>query len=105
LARRRLLDKRCRGYIKEYFSLFSIVYFIRPGESPGGGGTPIMAHTERPRRKGAGTFFRLQVYKRIGILQVKMYERVGQSVISVFERKFNSDISNRHALRLYHLIY
>ena len=27
------------------------------------------------------TFFRLQVYKRIGILQVKMYERVGQSVI------------------------
>ena len=28
-----------------------------------------------------GTFFRLQVYKRVGISQVEVYKRVGQSVI------------------------
>ena len=28
-----------------------------------------------------GTFFRLQVYKRVRILQAEVYERVGKSVI------------------------
>ena len=33
-------------------------------------------------RKG-GTFFRLQVYERVGILLAEVYERVGESVIWV----------------------
>ena len=37
----------------------------------GGGGAP-------PKR---GTFFRLHVYKRVGISQVEVYKRVGKSVI------------------------
>ena len=36
-----------------------------------------------------GTFFRLQVYKRVGISHVNVYKRVGKSVIQVFERAFN----------------
>ena len=33
-----------------------------------------------------GTFFRLQVYERVGISLVEVYERVGKSVIQVCER-------------------
>ena len=33
-----------------------------------------------------GTFFRLQVYERVGILLVEVYERVGKSVSWVCER-------------------
>ena len=33
-----------------------------------------------------GTFFRLQVYERVGILLVEVYKRVGKSVIWVCER-------------------
>ena len=33
-----------------------------------------------------GTFFRLQVYERVGILFVEVYRRVGKSVIWVCER-------------------
>ena len=33
-----------------------------------------------------GTFFRLQVYERVGILLVEVYEREGKSVIWVCER-------------------
>ena len=40
---------------------------------------PIMAPPER------GTFFRFQLYERVGILLVVVYERVGKSVISVCE--------------------
>ena len=29
-----------------------------------------------------GSFFRLQVYKRVGISQVEVYKRVGKSVVS-----------------------
>ena len=29
----------------------------------------------------SGTFFRLQVYKRVGISRAEVYERVGKSVI------------------------
>ena len=43
-----------------------------------------------------GTFFRLQVYKRVRISQVEVYKRVEKSVIkSVFKRTFNYNISNR----------
>ena len=40
----------------------------------GGGVLPIMAYTGRLRPKG--TFFRRQVYERVGILLVEVYERV-----------------------------
>ena len=43
---------------------------------------PKKAYTGRLRLKG-GTFFRLQVYERVGILLAEVYERVGESVIWV----------------------
>ena len=46
----------------------------------GGGGTPYNGlYGEAPPERG--TFFRLQVYERVGILQVEVYKRVGKSVI------------------------
>ena len=43
--------------------------------NPGGGGTPYNGlYGEAPPERG--TFFRLQVYKRVGISQVEVYERV-----------------------------
>ena len=46
----------------------------------GGGGTPYNGQSgvAPPER---GTFFRLQVYKRVGMSQVEVYKRVGKSVI------------------------
>ena len=46
----------------------------------GGGGTPYngLYGEASPER---GTFFRLQVYKRVGISPVEVYKRVGKSVI------------------------
>ena len=52
-----------------------------------------------------GTFFRLQVYKRVGISQVEVYKRVGKLVIKVFERAFNYNFSNRRPLLLFQFIY
>ena len=44
------------------------------------GGTPYNGlYGEAPPERG--TFFRLQVYKRVGISQVEVYIRVGKSVI------------------------
>ena len=44
----------------------------------GGGGTPYNGlYGEAPPERG--TFFRLQVYKRVGISQVEVYKRVGKS--------------------------
>ena len=44
------------------------------------GGTPYNAlYEEAPLERG--TFFTLQVYKRVGISQVEVYKRVGKSVI------------------------
>ena len=37
---------------------------------------------EAPPERG-GTFFRLQVYERVGILPFEVYQRVGKSVIWV----------------------
>ena len=46
----------------------------------GGGGTPYNGlYGEAPLERG--TFFRFQVYKRVGISQVKVYKRVAKSVI------------------------
>ena len=46
----------------------------------GGGGTPYngLYGEAAPER---GTFFTLQVYKRVGISRVEVYARVGKSVI------------------------
>ena len=44
-----------------------------------GGGTPYKGlYREAPPKRG--TFFRLQVYKRVGISRAEVYERVGKSV-------------------------
>ena len=46
----------------------------------GGGGNPYnRLYGEAPPERG--TFFTLQVYKRVGISQVEVYKRVGKSVI------------------------
>ena len=48
--------------------------------SAGGLGTPYNGlYGEAPPEKD--TFFRLQVYERVGISQVEVYKRVGKSVI------------------------
>ena len=48
----------------------------------GGGDTQYNGvYGEAPPERG--TFFRLQVYERVGILLVEVYESVGLSVISV----------------------
>ena len=53
---------------------------MAPGGGGGGGGTPYngLYGEATPER---GTFFRLQVHKRVGISQVEVYKRVGKSVI------------------------
>ena len=46
----------------------------------GGGDTPYNGlYGEAPPERG--TFFRLQVYERVGIIFLEVYERVGKSVI------------------------
>ena len=55
------------------------VYPIIPG---GGGG--VLPIWEAPLIRG--TFFRLQVYKRVGISSVEVHDRLGKSVISVRKR-------------------
>ena len=40
---------------------------------------PYNACTEAPPERG--TFFKLQVYKRVGVSQVEVYKRVEKSVI------------------------
>ena len=49
------------------------------------GGTPYDGlYGKAPPERG--TFFRLQVYERVGISLVEVYKRVGKSVIWVCER-------------------
>ncbi len=49
----------------------------------GGGGIPYNdLYGEAPSERG--TFFRLEVYKRVGISQVGVYEMVGNSGIMIF---------------------
>ena len=65
-----------------YCILGSMLYLKRTKATPtpGGGGTPYNGlYGEAPPERG--TFFRLQVYKRVGISQVEVYKRVGKSVI------------------------
>ena len=63
-------------------SLIGIFYYLPLGGAGGGGGTQYNGlYREAPPERG--TFFRLQVYKREGILLVEVCESVGLSVISV----------------------
>ena len=55
-------------------------------EGGGGGATPYNdLYGEAPPERG--TFFRVQVYKRVGISLVEVYKRVGKSVVS--QRELN----------------
>ena len=61
-------------------SLLCSGLIFNPG---GGGGNPYDGQYGEARRK-SGTFFRLQVYERVGILLVEVYERpLKKSVIWV----------------------
>ena len=76
-----------------------IIYFPKHVYPGGGGGTPYNGlYGEVPPERG--TFFRLQVKKRVGISQVKVCKSVGKSVIWVFKRAFNYNFYNRRPLRL-----
>ena len=52
-------------------------------ELPGGGVLLMMAYTVRLRPKGLPSFFRLQVYERVGISLLEVYKKAGKSVIWV----------------------
>ena len=82
------IDEELRLAIFKTLKLFQIFvsHFVRISERgskrhrPGGGGTPYNdLYGEAPLKRG--TFFRLQVYERVGISQVKVYKRVGKSTI------------------------
>ena len=62
------------GFVFLYSSLSVVI------PDGGGGGTPYNhLYGEAPPERGS--FFGLQVYKRVGISQVEEYRRVGKSVI------------------------
>ena len=63
----------------------------------GGGGTPYNGRYGEalPER---GTFFRPQVYERVGISPVEIYERVQKSAIWVCERSQRAEQMNFKAL-------
>ena len=55
------------------------------GHILGGEGTPYNGlYGEAPPKRG--TFFRLQVYERVGISLVEVYKRVGKFVIRICKR-------------------
>ena len=62
----------------------------------GRGGIPYngLYREALPKR---GTFFRLRVYKRVGISQVEVYKNVGKLVL---KRAFNCNISNAVSVNL-----
>ena len=57
-----------------------VFLILGPKATGGGGGSPYngLYGEASPER---GTFFSLQVYKRVGISQVEVYKRVAKSVI------------------------
>ena len=76
--------------------LCSILVLDRAEIRVGGGGTPYnVLYGEAPPEKD--TFFRLRVYKRVGISQVEVYKNVGKLVL---KRAFNCNISNAVSVNL-----
>ena len=74
------VKRRKRSYIL-FVQTFHFLAFYA-----GGRGTPYNGlYGEAPPERGI--FFRLQVYKRVGILLVEVYQRVGKSVISVWKKR------------------
>ena len=57
---------------------------LLPGVGGGGASPDDGLYGKAPPERG--TFFKLQVYERVGILLVEVYERVGESIIWVCER-------------------
>ena len=55
-------------------------------QNAGGGGGYSLQWPIREALPERDTFFRLQVYEKVGILLVEVYERVGKSVIWVCGR-------------------
>ena len=64
-----------------HLSLSGIFHYLPLGGGGGGDNQYNGLYGEAPPERG--TFFRLQVYERVGILLVEVYESVGLSVISV----------------------
>ena len=63
--------------------LSRITCIIRPGGGGGGGLGYSLSWLIQGGSATKGTFFRLQVYERGGILLVKVYKRVGKYIRSV----------------------
>ena len=80
-----LVFSRCIGAVQWHLRGPSHAPSPLPALLPGGGGTLYNGlYGEAPPERG--TFFRPQVYEKVGILLVEVYERVGKSVIWVCER-------------------
>ena len=78
-----LFKRKNAGYLLMLFSI--LVYCYERGTQRHGGGTPYNGlYWEAPPERG--TFFRLQVYKRVGISQAEVYKRVGISQAEVYKR-------------------
>ena len=76
-----------------------IAFFYVPlNLAPGGGVIPSYDGLYREAPPERGTFFRLQVYERVGISLVEVYERVWKSVIWVCERAQKGQQRNFMAL-------
>ena len=68
------------GFQSSYLLKYLQKLALREVPGGGGGGTPYDGlYGDAPPERG--TFFRLQVYIRVGISQVQVYKRVGKSVI------------------------
>ena len=68
------------GRLQNSHFFFLSVILACEARMGGGGGTPYNGlYGEAPPERG--TFFRLQVYKRVGISQVEVHKRVAKSVI------------------------
>ena len=73
-----VLDKNC--YNKYQCTLLTLQAVFKLRQDPRGGSTPYNGlYGEAPPERG--TFFRLLVYKRVGISRAEVHERVGKSVI------------------------
>ena len=66
-----------------FASLESKQAFVARWGWEGGGGGTLYNGLYGKAPPESGTFNRLQVYERVGILQAEAYERVGKSVILV----------------------